>query len=82
MRLCGVYLALATFAFGLLVDSLATGMMDVTRGPSGLVGILSFSIGSVSFASPLANVLSCPDTDGRAGRAPFLAAGDRASAGR
>jgi branched-chain amino acid transport system permease protein len=53
MRLRGVYLALATLAFGLLVDSLATGMMDVTGGPSGLVGIPSFSIGPVSFASPL-----------------------------
>jgi branched-chain amino acid transport system permease protein len=53
-RLRGVYLALATLAFGLLVDSLATGMMDVTGGPSGLVGIPSFSIGSFSFASPLA----------------------------
>jgi branched-chain amino acid transport system permease protein len=53
MRLRGVYLALATLAFGLLVDSLATGMMDVTGGPSGLVGIPSFSIGSFSFASPL-----------------------------
>jgi branched-chain amino acid transport system permease protein len=53
MRLRGVYLALATLAFGLLVDSLATGMMDVTGGPSGLVGIPAFSIGSISFASPL-----------------------------
>jgi branched-chain amino acid transport system permease protein len=53
MRLRGVYLALATLAFGLLVDSLATGMMDVTGGPSGLVGIPSFSIGPFSFASPL-----------------------------
>jgi branched-chain amino acid transport system permease protein len=53
MRLRGVYLALATLAFGLLVDSLATGMMDVTGGPSGLVGIPSFAISSFSFASPL-----------------------------
>ena len=53
MRLRGVYLALATLAFGLLVDSLAVGMMDVTGGPSGLVGIPSFSIGSISFTRPL-----------------------------
>jgi branched-chain amino acid transport system permease protein len=53
MRLRGVYLALATLAFGLLVDSLAVGMMGVTGGPSGLVGIPSFSVGSYSFASPL-----------------------------
>ena len=53
MRLRGVYLALATLAFGLLVDSVATGMMDVTGGPSGLVGIPSFAIDSVTFATPL-----------------------------
>jgi branched-chain amino acid transport system permease protein len=53
MRLRGVYLALATLAFGLLVDSLATGMMDITGGPSGLVGIPSFSVGSLSFGSSL-----------------------------
>jgi len=53
MRLRGVYLALATLAFGLLVDSLAVGMMDVTGGPSGLVGIPSFSIGAYSFGTPL-----------------------------
>jgi branched-chain amino acid transport system permease protein len=53
MRLRGVYLALATLAFGLLVDSLATGMMDLTGGPSGLVGIPSFSIGSLSFSTAL-----------------------------
>lgn len=52
MRLRGVYLALATLAFGLLIDSLAVGMMDTTGGPSGLVGIPSFSIGPWSFASP------------------------------
>ncbi len=52
MRLRGVYLALATLAFGLLIDSLAIGMMATTGGPSGLVGIPSFSIGSLSFATP------------------------------
>jgi branched-chain amino acid transport system permease protein len=54
MRLRGVYLALATLSFGLMIDSLAVGMMDTTGGPSGLVGIPSFSIGPYSFASPLA----------------------------
>ncbi len=53
MRLRGVYLALATLAFGLLIDSLAVGMMDVTGGPSGLVGIPSFSVGAYSFSSPM-----------------------------
>lgn len=50
-RLRGHYLALATLAFGLLVDSLAIGLVDVTGGPSGLVGIPSFSIGGFSFSS-------------------------------
>jgi branched-chain amino acid transport system permease protein len=54
MRLRGVYLALATLSFGLMIDSLAIGMMDTTGGPSGLVGIPSFSIGPYSFATPLA----------------------------
>ena len=35
----GIILALATLAFGLLVDSLTVGLTDVTGGPSGLVGI-------------------------------------------
>lgn len=51
MRLRGHYLALATMAFGLLVDSLTIGLVDLTGGPSGLVGIPSFSVGSFSFAS-------------------------------
>ena len=48
-RLRGHYLALATLAFGLLVDSLTVGLIDLTGGPSGLVGIPSFSIGSFEF---------------------------------
>lgn len=53
MRLRGLYLALATLAFGLLVDSLAVGLDDITGGPSGLVGIPPFSVGSVEFGTPL-----------------------------
>jgi branched-chain amino acid transport system permease protein len=53
MRLRGHYLALATLAFGLLVDSLTVGMTEVTGGPSGLVGIPSFTIGAFSFDTPL-----------------------------
>ncbi len=49
MRLRGHYLALATLAFGLLVDSLTVGMIDTTGGPSGLVGVPSFSVGPYSF---------------------------------
>lgn len=53
VRLRGLYLALATLAFGLLVDSFAVGLIDITGGPSGLVGIPSFSVGSLSFDTPL-----------------------------
>jgi branched-chain amino acid transport system permease protein len=53
MRLRGHYLALATLAFGLLVDSLAVGMMDTTGGPSGLIGIPSFAIGSFVFSTSI-----------------------------
>jgi branched-chain amino acid transport system permease protein len=52
LRLRGLYLALATLAFGLLVDSLAVGMIDITGGPSGLVGIPPFSIGGIEFGTP------------------------------
>ena len=52
MRLRGLYLALATLAFGLLVDSLAVGLDDITGGPSGLVGIPSLSIGGIDFGTP------------------------------
>ena len=53
MRLRGLYLALATLAFGLLIDSCAVGLVDITGGPSGLVGIPGFSIGSYGFDSPI-----------------------------
>lgn len=52
MRLRGLYLALATLAFGLLVDSCAIGLIDVTGGPSGLVGIPSFAVGPYAFDTP------------------------------
>lgn len=51
-RLRGLYLALATLAFGLLVDSVAVGATGLTGGPSGLVGIPSFAAGGYTFASP------------------------------
>jgi branched-chain amino acid transport system permease protein len=52
-RLRGLYLALATLAFGLLVDSLTVGLTETTGGPSGLVGIPSFSVGSYVFSTPI-----------------------------
>jgi branched-chain amino acid transport system permease protein len=53
MRLRGAYLALATLTFGLLIDSLTVGLTDITGGPSGLVGIPSFSVGPFVFASQM-----------------------------
>jgi branched-chain amino acid transport system permease protein len=53
LRLRGHYLALATLAFGLLIDSLTVGLGDVTGGPSGLAGIPSFSIAGFAFTSPI-----------------------------
>lgn len=54
LRLRGAYLALATLAFGLMVDSLVVGLPDLTGGPSGLVGIPSFAAFGVTFATPAA----------------------------
>jgi branched-chain amino acid transport system permease protein len=45
VRLRGVYMALATLAVGLLVDSLIVGVPAVTGGPSGVAGIPPFSVG-------------------------------------
>ena len=53
IRLRGLYLALATLAFGLLIDSCAVGLADITGGPSGLVGIPSFAIGPLEFDTPV-----------------------------
>jgi branched-chain amino acid transport system permease protein len=52
VRLRGLYLAIATLAFGLLVDSFAVGLIDITGGPSGLVGIPGFAVGPIDFDSP------------------------------
>ncbi len=51
-RLRGHYLALATLTFGLLVDSLTVGLVDVTGGPSGLVGVPSFGVAGFDFDTP------------------------------
>ncbi len=53
LRLRGHYLALATLAFGLLVDSLTVGMTETTGGPSGLAGIPSFAVPGFTFSTPL-----------------------------
>ncbi len=54
IRLQGAYLALATLTFSLLIDSLTVGLVDTTGGPSGLVGVPSLSLGSLTFATPRA----------------------------
>jgi branched-chain amino acid transport system permease protein len=41
-RLKGSYLAIGTLGFGVLVGQLLNNMVDVTRGPMGLLGIPSF----------------------------------------
>ena len=41
-RLKGSYLAIGTLGFGVLVAQLLNNMVDVTRGPMGLLGIPSF----------------------------------------
>lgn len=51
-QLRGHYLALATLAFGLLIDSLAVGLFDLTGGPSGLVGIPAFTAAGLAFDTP------------------------------
>jgi branched-chain amino acid transport system permease protein len=54
LRLKGLYLALATLAFGLLVEACAVGFVDITGGPSGMVGIPPLAIGPYEFSSPIA----------------------------
>ncbi|MGB7041692.1 MAG: ABC transporter permease [Xanthobacteraceae bacterium] len=53
LRLKGLYLALATLAFGLLVEACAVGFVEITGGPSGMVGIPPFTIGLYEFSSPV-----------------------------
>jgi len=54
-RLRGVYMALATLAVGLLVDSLIIGIPDLTGGPSGLTGIPPFSIAGRAIDTAIGN---------------------------
>ncbi|MGH6981220.1 MAG: branched-chain amino acid ABC transporter permease, partial [Stellaceae bacterium] len=53
-RLRGAYLALATLTFSLLIDSLTVGLVDVTGGPSGLVGIPTLTLGPLALGTPRA----------------------------
>jgi branched-chain amino acid transport system permease protein len=47
-RLRGMYLAIVTLAFGILVEAMANGL-SITGGPSGIAGIPPFSVGSFAF---------------------------------
>ncbi len=49
-RLRGMYLAIVTLAFGILVEAMANGL-NITGGPSGIAGIPPFSVGSFSFGT-------------------------------
>ncbi len=53
LRLRGDYLALATFALGLLAACVARNWVSVTRGPLGLPGIPSLSVANHDLISPL-----------------------------
>lgn len=46
LRLKGFYLALATMALAVVVDSILVGWSEVTEGPSGMTGIGPFGVGS------------------------------------
>jgi branched-chain amino acid transport system permease protein len=47
-RLRGMYLAIVTLAFGILVEAMANGL-NITGGPSGIAGIPPFSVGGFAF---------------------------------
>ena len=49
-RLRGMYLAITTLAFGILVEAMANGL-SMTGGPSGIGGIPAFSVAGFAFDS-------------------------------
>ncbi|HWG14963.1 MAG TPA: branched-chain amino acid ABC transporter permease/ATP-binding protein [Streptosporangiaceae bacterium] len=51
-RLRGMYLAITTLAFGILVEAMANGL-SITGGPSGIGGIPAFSVAGFAFDSDL-----------------------------
>jgi len=55
LKLKGHYLAMATLGFGIILNVLFVQLAGLTGGPSGLVDIPSFALGSFSIATPLAN---------------------------
>lgn len=55
LRLRGYYLSLATLGLAVITASLATGLGDLTGGPSGLVGIPNIGVGPFVAESDQAN---------------------------
>jgi branched-chain amino acid transport system permease protein len=55
LNLKGHYLAMATLGFGIIVYIVFNELVDLTGGPSGLVGIPAFSLGELQFDSDLKN---------------------------
>ena len=55
LRLKGHYLAMATLGVGVIFHTLFVQFAGLTGGPSGLVNVPSFSVGSVTIATPLEN---------------------------
>jgi branched-chain amino acid transport system permease protein len=55
LRLRGYYFALATLGLAVIAESLAAAMAPVTGGPSGLVGVPSLQLGSLTIFSDRAN---------------------------
>lgn len=55
LKLKGHYLAMATLGFGIIVYILFNEWVDLTGGPSGLVGIPAFAFGEFQFDSDLKN---------------------------
>ena len=55
LRLKGHYLAMATLGVGIIMQILFVRFAGLTGGPSGLVDVPSFSIGSITVGTPLEN---------------------------
>ncbi|MCW5886784.1 MAG: branched-chain amino acid ABC transporter ATP-binding protein/permease [Anaerolineales bacterium] len=57
LRLKGFYLALATMALAVVVDSVLVGWSEMTEGPSGMTGIGPFSVGPLRIVGEWPNFL-------------------------
>jgi branched-chain amino acid transport system permease protein len=57
LRLRGFYLALATMAFAIIVDSVLVGWSGLTEGPSGMVGIPPLSMAGFKIVGEWPNFL-------------------------